>query len=256
MPSGGTVHIEDIQDQVELTLMRNGEHKVARDYVLYRAERAKVRAEETAPTASQEELAKYPSLNVTMPNGEIKPLDMGRIHTIVTEACEGLKDVDVNEILDEAMRNLYDGVALTDINTSLVITARTLVEKEPNYSFATARLLLDKLRAEALGFLGIAELATHHEMEHYYAQALPAYIKKGVELELLSPDLLSFDLDQLGQAIDHERDSQFSYLGLQTLYLNYRKCSLCVLLWALPSEKITRTNVRLSFIVCCHLSIT
>lgn len=220
MPSGGTVHIEDIQDQVELTLMRNGEHKVARDYVLYRAERAKVRAS-TAPTASAEELSKYPSLNVTLSNGETAPLDMGRIHTIVTEACEGLSDVSVDAILDEAMRNLYDGVALDDINTSLVITARTLVEKEPNYTYATARLLQDKLRAEALNFLGIAQQATHHEMEHYYAQALPAYISKGIELELLSPTLKMFDLDMLGKALDHTRDNQFSYLGLQTLYDRY-----------------------------------
>lgn len=220
MPSGGTVHIEDIQDQVELTLMRNGEHKVARDYVLYRAERARVRAS-AAPTASTEELSKYPKLNVTLDNGDIAPLDMGRIHTIVTEACEGLADVSVDTILDEAMRNLYDGVALSDINTSLVITARTLVEKEPNYSYATARLLQDKLRAEALGFLGIAEQATHHEMAHYYAQALPAYIEKGIELELLAPSLRNFDIPALGKALDHTRDSQFTYLGLQTLYDRY-----------------------------------
>jgi ribonucleoside-diphosphate reductase alpha chain len=220
MPSGGTVHIEDIQDQVELTLMRNGAHKVARDYVLYRAERARVRAADL-PTASDAELAKYPAINVTLANGETAPLDLGRIHTIVTEACEGLKDVSVDAILDEAMRNLYDGVALSDINTSLVITARTLVEKEPNYTYATARLLQDKLRSEALGFLNIAEQATHHEMAHYYAQALPAYIAKGVELELLSPELLTFDLDMLGQALDHTRDSQFAYLGLQTLYDRY-----------------------------------
>ncbi|MFT7388679.1 MAG: ribonucleoside-diphosphate reductase alpha chain [Candidatus Endobugula sp.] len=220
MPSGGTVHIEDIQDQVELTLMRNGEHKVARDYVLYRAERAKVRAS-SAPTASAEELSKYPDLNVTLANGDIAPLDLGRIHTIVTEACEGLADVSVDAILNEAMRNLYDGVALSDINTSLVITARTLVEQEPNYTYATARLLQDKLRAEALNFLGIAEQATHHEMEHYYAQALPAYIEKGIELELLAPTLRSFDIDMLGKALDHTRDSQFTYLGLQTLYDRY-----------------------------------
>ncbi|ODS25138.1 ribonucleoside-diphosphate reductase subunit alpha [Candidatus Endobugula sertula] len=220
MPSGGTVHIEDIQDQVELTLMRNGEHKVARNYVLYRAERAKIRAS-NIPTVSKANLTKYPTINVTLTNGETTPLDMARIHTIVTEACEGLKGVSADDILDEAMRNLYDGVALADINTSLVITARTLVEKEPNYGYATARLLLDKLRAESLSFLGIAEQATHHEMAHYYAQALPVYIQKGVELELLSSDLLSFDLQQLGKAIDHERDNQLSYLGLQTLYDRY-----------------------------------
>jgi ribonucleoside-diphosphate reductase alpha chain len=221
MPSGGTVHIEDIQDQVELALMRGGEHKVARDYVLYREERARVREKEAKPALSPEQLASYPKINVMLADGSQAPLDMDRIHTIVSEACEGLKDVDAKVILDEAMRNLYDGVAMEDINTSLVITARTLVEQEPNYTFATARLLLDKLRAEALGFLGIAEQATHHEMAHLYTQALVAYINKGIELELLSPELMEFDLLKLGEALDHERDNQFTYLGLQTLYDRY-----------------------------------
>lgn len=220
MPSGGTVHIEDIQDQVELALMRNGEHKVARDYVLYREERARVRAVST-PSLSAEELASYPRINVTSADGAQAPLDMERLHTVVTEACAGLKYVDAKAILDEATRNLYDGVALEDVNTSLVITARTMVEQEPNYTFATARLLLDKLRTEALSFLNVAQQATHHEMAHLYAQALPAYIEKGVKLELLDPQLLEFDLQKLGKALDHERDNQFTYLGLQTLYDRY-----------------------------------
>ena len=220
MPSGGTVHIEDIQDQVELTLMRSGEHKIARDYVLYREERARVRAS-AKPSLSQEELALLPKINVTYPDGSLKTLDVERLHLLVTEACHNLEDVEAKVILEEATRNLYDGVSINDVNTSLVMTARTLIEQEPNYTYATARLLLDKLRGEALGFLGIADQATHQEMEHLYPQALKAFISKGVELELLTPDLLSFDLNQLGAAIDHSRDDQFSYLGLQTLYDRY-----------------------------------
>jgi len=220
MPSGGTIHIEEIQDQVELVLMRSGEHKVARDYVLYREEHARLRAEhQPAPQASED--PDYPSLTVTLDDGSTRPLDIQRLRTIVNEACAGLKDVSERAILDEAMRNLYDGVNLKDVNTSLVITARTLVEQEPNYTYATARLLLDKLRAEALSFLGVAETATQSDMETYYARALPAYIQKGVELELLAPELLSFDLDKLGKALLAERDLQFTYLGLQTLYDRY-----------------------------------
>ncbi len=219
MPSGGTIHIEEIQDQVELALMRSGEHKVARDYVLYREGRARQRAEKLVEERSQD--PDYPALEVTLEDGSRVPLDIQRLRTVVSEACADLTGVSDKEILDEAMRNLYDGVSLTDVNTSLVITARTLVEKEPNYSYATARLLLDKLRAEALGFLGIAESATQADMTTLYAKALPAYIQKGVELELLSPELLNFDLTQLGQALLPERDLQFNYLGLQTLYDRY-----------------------------------
>ncbi len=218
MPSGGTIHIEEIQDQVELALMRAGEHKVARDYVIYRSERAKLRAEK-APIRHVD--IDYPDISVVMPDGTSKPLDSGRLNTIVAEACEGLKDVEAKVILKEALRNLYDGVSHEDVNTSLVISARTLVEKEPNYTYATSRLLLDKLRTEALMFLGIAESATQAQMRDYYPQALPAYLKQGVELELLDPELLTFDVQMLGEALLPERDLQFTYLGLQTLYDRY-----------------------------------
>ncbi|WP_026160630.1 ribonucleoside-diphosphate reductase subunit alpha [Teredinibacter turnerae] len=218
MPSGGTIHIEEIQDQVELTLMRTGEHKVARDYVLYRAERAKLRAEKEKLSQANVD---FPEINVLQPDGSLQPLDVMRLHTVVSEACAGLKDVDGEAILKEAMRNLYEGVSAEDLNTSLVISARTLVEKEPNYTYATARLLMDKLRAEALAFLDVATQATSAEMEMFYPNALPAYISRGIELELLDPALADFDLQLLGAALIPERDQQFTYLGLQTLYDRY-----------------------------------
>jgi ribonucleoside-diphosphate reductase alpha chain len=219
MPSGGTIHIEDVQDQVELCLMRAGEHKIARDYVIYREEQARKRAAKQALSPATQEAAD--AINVVQPDGSRAPLDIDRLHTIVSEACEGLADVSKNQILDEALKNLYDGVSAEELSTSLVITARTLIEQEPNYSYAAARLLCDNLRSEALGFLGLGTLATQADMTTLYAQALPAYIKRGIELELLAPGLADYDLDQLGQALLPERDLQFTYLGLQTLYDRY-----------------------------------
>ena len=216
MPSGGTIHIEEIQDQVELALMRSGEQKVARDYVIYRESRSQARKTGAADIAEP-----HPSIRVTHLDGTVAPLDMGRLNTIVTEACEGLAEVDGELIQKETLKNLYDGVAQSDVSTALVMTARTLVEREPNYSYVTARLLMDNIRAEGLGFLGVATSATHHEMSELYAKALPAYIAKGIEYELLNPVLASFDLEKLGKAINHERDQQFTYLGLQTLYDRY-----------------------------------
>ena len=216
MPSGGTIHIEEIQDQVELALMRAGEQKVARDYVIYRESRSQARKSAAVDVAQP-----HPSIRVTHLDGSVAPLDMGRLNTIVTEACEGLAEVDGELIQKETLKNLYDGVAQSDVSTALVMTARTLVEREPNYSYVTARLLMDNIRAEGLGFLGVATSATHHEMSELYAKALPAYIAKGVEFELLNPVLLDFDLERLGKAINHERDQQFTYLGLQTLYDRY-----------------------------------
>ncbi|MWV17956.1 ribonucleoside-diphosphate reductase subunit alpha [Pseudomonas sp. L-22-4S-12] len=216
MPSGGTIHIEEIQDQVELALMRAGEQKVARDYVIYREAQAVKRK-----SASDEVAQPHPSIRVTKADGSVQPLDMGRLQTIIREACEGLAEVDGALIESETLKNLYDGVAEKDVNTALVMTARTLVEREPNYSYVTARLLMDNIRAEALGFLGIASSATHHEMAELYAKALPAYVEKGSEFELIDAKLKSYDLEKLGAAINHERDQQFTYLGLQTLYDRY-----------------------------------
>ncbi len=225
MPSGGTVHIEDIQDQVELALMRSGEQKIARSYVIYReqraSERAKQRGVEQAVSEGLEAMPQHPGIRVTLADGSEAPLDMTRLHTVVSEACADLKDVEPEAILKQALRNLYDGVSLADVNTALVITARTLVEQEPNYTYATARLLLDKLRAEALTFLEVAPAATQTEMATLYPEALKAYVRKGIELELLAPELARFDLDEIGQAINAERDLQFTYLGLQTLYDRY-----------------------------------
>ncbi|WXL24704.1 ribonucleoside-diphosphate reductase subunit alpha [Ectopseudomonas mendocina] len=218
MPSGGTIHIEEIQDQVELALMRAGEQKVARDYVIYREARA---AERKSANAAGDIAQPHPSIRVTQADGSLVPLDMGRLNTIIREACEGLAEVDGELIQKETLKNLYDGVAQSDVNTALVMTSRTLVEREPNYSYVTARLLMDNIRAEGLGFLGVATSATHHEMADLYAKALPAYVAKGIEFELLDPKLASFDLEKLGKAINHERDQQFTYLGLQTLYDRY-----------------------------------
>lgn len=219
MPSGGTIHIEDIQDQVELALMRAGEHKIARDYVIYREQQAQKRREKAALSPETQAVAR--AINVVQPDGSRLPLDIERVRTVVAEACAHLEDVSETAIIDEALRNLYDGVTSEELSTSLVITARTLIEQEPNYSFAAARLLLDNLRAEALGFLNVAETATQEQMSQYYGAALSAFIQQGVELELLSPELLDFDLQLLGDALLPERDLQFSYLGLQTLYDRY-----------------------------------
>ena len=216
MPSGGTIHIEEIQDQVELALMRSGEHKVAQAYVIYRAEQARKREVEMPAY-----MTAIPAVNVTLKDGSVAILDMQRLNKIVQEACAELENIDAETITKEALKNLYDGISVDEVNTSLVMTARTMIEQEPNYTYVTSRLLLDKLRAEALSFLNVAEEATHEEMQTYYPQALASYIDKGIELELVSPELKQFDIARLGAAINAERDLQFTYLGLQTLYDRY-----------------------------------
>jgi len=223
IPDGGTFHIEDIQDQVELALMRGGHQQISRAYVIYRDEHARVRAQELAEREQQNEITAAPnSINVTLEDGSIAPLDSKRLHAIVSEACEGLEDVDTSAILDDTERNLFDGVPNKDVSRMLVMSARTLIEKQPDYCYAASRLLLDDLRTEALSFVYNKPCsATQAEIQTQYAGYFAEYIKRAIDLELLDPRLAEYDLDSLGKQLDASRDHQFTYLGLQTLYDRY-----------------------------------
>ena len=217
LPDDGTVHIENIQDQVELALMRNGEHKVARAYVLYREQHAQQRA-----ATVTEETTETVAIHIIANDGSRQPLDKTRLEKIVDEAVSELSDVDAKRILQTTMNAVYDGMKESDLYTSMVMSARSLIDQEPNYSQVSARLLLDNLRREALTFIfGHQQNATQAEMSSLYGSYFKSYIKRAVDLELLDGELLNFDLDTLGKALLPERDLQFTYLGLQTLYDRY-----------------------------------
>ncbi len=210
-PSGGTFHIEDVQDQVELQLMRSDYHEVARAYVLYREKRAQERAQhQAAPQATA------PVLHV-VDNGVRVPLDEAALRSLITSACARLgTEVQPDAIISETLRNLYDGVPLAEVHKAAILAARTKIELDPDYTYVTARLLLQTMAREVLG-----EEVTRERLAARYADYFPQFIKQGVEAELLDEKLLQFDLKQLGAALKPERDDQFDYLGLQTLYDRY-----------------------------------
>ncbi len=220
MPSGGMFHIEDIQDQVELALMRSGEHEVARAYVLYREKRAADRAE-----ARKNRSAPEAALHVTE-NGVRVLFDPGRIRALVDAACDGLnapagqsspyQAVDADVIVAETIKNLYDGVPIEEVHKSAILAARSQFEKDPAYSIVTARLLLHTMRKETLG-VEVDQFA----MAEKYIDYFPQFIKRGIDIELLDERLAQYDLKRLGAALDAKRDLQFGYLGLQTLYDRY-----------------------------------
>ncbi|MDH5538693.1 MAG: ribonucleoside-diphosphate reductase subunit alpha [Rhizobacter sp.] len=210
-PGGGTFHIEDVQDQVELGLMRGGHHEVARAYVLYRERRTQERAKQGKPAVAADPVV------MVSEHGQRFALDLGRLRTIFESACAGLgEDVRAEPIMAETQRNLYDGVPIDEVHKAAILAARTLIEKDPGYSRATARLLLHTIRREILG-----EDVLQADMQERYADYFPGFVKKGVQAELLDERLLQFDLAKLGAALQAERDLQFDYLGLQTLYDRY-----------------------------------
>lgn len=211
-PSGGTFHIEEIQDQVELALMRSGEHDVARAYVLYREKRSQERAR-SAPAPAEVE---QPTLNVT-DNGIQRPLDLAQLRQTIVEAGQNLpQQIDVESILKETVKNLYDGIPVDEVFKSAILSARAMVETDPSYSQVTARLLLHTIRKEVLG-----EEVSQSDMATRYAEYFPQFLKAGIEGGLLDEKLGQFDLPKLAAALKAERDLQFNYLGLQTLYDRY-----------------------------------
>ncbi|HEY1057910.1 MAG TPA: ribonucleoside-diphosphate reductase subunit alpha [Limnobacter sp.] len=208
-PSGGIFHIEDIQDQVELALMRSGEAEVARAYVLYRERRAQERA------AKQVEQATQHQLNVV--DGDIKkPLDVAQLKSLIDSAAVSLENIDTEHLLKETLKNLYDGVKVDEVYKSAILAARAMIETDPSYTLVTSRLLLHTIRKEIIG----REIA-QDEMAEVYPEYFPQFIRKGVDAGLLDNKLLQYDMKKLGAALNYKRDLQFDYLGLQTLYDRY-----------------------------------
>ncbi|MGE4349642.1 MAG: ribonucleoside-diphosphate reductase subunit alpha [Candidatus Berkiella sp.] len=212
----GFIRVEEIQDQVELALMRNGLHKVARTYILYREERRQARE-----SKHQEQDGLTDVIQVTLEDGRTRALDEENLQKVVGQACADLAEVDANAIIEETKRNLFNGIKIGDLHKALIMSARTKIEIEPNYSFVAARLLLNDLHYEALKFLALPMTHTDEEKVALYPQVFQKFIEVGIEHELLSEELRTFDLERLGQALKIERDRQFTYLGLQTLYDRY-----------------------------------
>jgi len=214
-PGGGTVHIEDVQDQVELALMRSGEHDVARGYVLYRAKHMEERRLAKEAAGGKTDLA-APQIHVTE-NGQRRPLDMQEVRDLIGAACVGLeKHVDADAILAETVKNLYDGVPVEELHKSAILAARALMEKDPAYSQVTARILLHTIRKEVFG-----KEVPQAKAAAAYVEYFPQYIAKGIANELLDPELAKYDLAKLAKALVADRDLQFGYIGLQTLYDRY-----------------------------------
>jgi len=212
-PTGGTIDIESIQDKVELALMYDGQHKVARAYVLYREERRKEREQHSHPQEDR--------IHITFDDGHRAPLDIKWLTNLIKNACAGLAEVEPDKILQAVKSNLFDGVKLKDVFKALMLTTRTMIESEPNYTYVSARLLLQDLYNETLSALNVPHDLTKETVEKHYPTAFKNFMQRGIELDLLNSNLKNFDLDQLAKAIDPKRDNYFTYLGLQTLYDRY-----------------------------------
>jgi ribonucleoside-diphosphate reductase alpha chain len=211
------IGIEEIQDLVEMRLMQRGHYSVARRYIVYRENRSKARSLKAMVDPSTE-LDNEPSqkLLVRQADGIERALDWGFIAKKIEFACAGLTECNPNELVEEVSRSLYNHMTQEELERSLILAARTKIEKDPQYQNATARLLLDVIYNEVLG-----EGYSSPTLEATYKQNFEGFIKRGVNAERLTPEILVFDINKISQALKPDRDNSFLYIGLQTIYDRY-----------------------------------
>lgn len=213
-PNGYIFYIQDIQNQVNLTLIEAKDCEVAHAYILLHHTK-KLKKEKQQDTYIKN--IQTPQLRIIKTGGQSCPLDIQEIRTLISAACIGLeKHVNINAILVETIKNLYNNVPIEELYKSAILAARTLMEKDPAYSKVTARLLMHIIRKEVLG-KDITQTEVLCEYQNYFSK----YIYKGIKADLLDTRLAEFDLKKLVKAMKPERDLKFSYLGLQTLYDRY-----------------------------------
>jgi len=211
---GEELEIERVQDAVEEALMIQGHTQVARRYIIYREDRRKARALRGDRDVTGHVQAE---LHITLRDGIKEVLEPQRIRRTLIRACRGFEDrCDAREMADETMRNLYDGVRIDEIEKAMIFAAKSRIEIDPAYGYVTARLLLETIYRETLpGF------EHYHDITVAHASRFKAYLEEGIAANRLSPQLLDFDLEKIAAALKPERDLQFNYMGLQTIYDRY-----------------------------------
>ncbi|HRI88519.1 MAG TPA: ATP cone domain-containing protein, partial [Candidatus Hydrogenedentes bacterium] len=211
---GEQLEVESIQDAVERHLMKAGYYTVARRYIVYREDRKKARALRGDTTLGGLPQAE---LHVTALDGSRERLQPNRIRRKLIEASQGYEElVAVEQMNEEVIQTLYDGISPSEIAKACIFAAKARIERDPAYTYVAARLLLNVIYSEVLpGGVEVGSIEAVHRSHFKH------YLAEGVRLERLSPDLLEYDLDRISEALDLERDLQFTYMGLQTLYDRY-----------------------------------
>ncbi|MBA3686239.1 MAG: ribonucleoside-diphosphate reductase subunit alpha [Planctomycetes bacterium] len=249
-PEGGAFDIEEVQDQVELAMMRAGEHESARRFVLYRESRRQARASEPAKKVAAPSV---PAISVLWPDGTKRPLDHSRLVRVIGEACTGLSGVSAELLLKDTLSSAFDGMPYAELGQALVLAARMRIEEEPNYTYAAARLLLDDVREQAVG-----RPVTQSELQDGWTDYFASYIQSGIDYGIINKELASFDLKRLADACVLDRDNLFMFQGLQILADRYfihiegRRIELPQAFWmrvamGLAAREVNREEVAISF---------
>ena len=219
------LHIEEVQDMVQEELMKAGHYKVAEDYILYRAHRHAAREAAIAAGVAEQPAPAAPASQPTMvvvakADGSTFLWDGADLKKRIEFASIGLDlCLTADQIEAELRRALFDNIALGDLNNTIVLNAKTLIEKDADFAKFAGRIQLSYIYEEVLGWDivrdGIGKLKSFHQ------QAFAKYIDRGIEIKRLSPRLKEYDLAKISAALDPSADLEFDFLGVQTVYDRY-----------------------------------
>ncbi len=210
-PDSGVIHLEAIQDRVEVALMRSNYPNIAKSYILHRAQKA----------AARNDQGKREKIHITQYDGHITHITEKSIVKIVQAAAAGLQGVDANLVAKQALGDLFEGATHIDLGKALTMAARSFVEDEPEYSMLAARLLQKEIMTETARSCNVKFDPSKHKTNEIYKTVFVAGLKVGKNIGIINPELLNFDLDFLADSLVISRDNDFTYLGLQTLYDRY-----------------------------------
>ncbi len=214
--AGHLLNIPLIDDEVEHQLMKEGFFKVAKNFILYRAtlgEQGSSSFEHVFPSEEK----KQRHFIIVGPNNTSRTITEAQLLSRLKFACRGIEELtSAEELLENAIGNFYEGIKETEVDQANIMAARTKIEIEPAYSKVAARLLLDLLYRETMEIA-----ASDPSIESTHREYFKKYLKFAISVDRVSPELLQFDLDKLARAMQLQRDDQFTYLGLQTLYDRY-----------------------------------
>jgi ribonucleoside-diphosphate reductase alpha chain len=222
--AGTTLNVEMIQDEIERQMMSEGFYQEAKDFIIYRAERTKLRALSDSSEHARAEVVTSEEVNddtsrsfrVTLKDGSFSTITESEIQKRIQQACLNLDNVDPKVVLEDSIRNFYEGIREDEVDQANIMAARIKVEHEPDYTKVTARILLDVIYRETMGIP-----AYDKNVNTKHAEYFTKYIDRGIQLGRISNELKKFDLTKLSKALKLERDLEFAYLGLQTLYDRY-----------------------------------
>lgn len=211
------INIEDVQDAVQEEMMRQGFYKVAESYILHRAHRAQLRRLEVKPVESEQQEA---MIVVTDEEGNNNFWDGLDLRLRIDFAMIGLDlNMGKDAIETELRRSLYPEMKRADLQKTIILNAKSMIEKDADFAKFAARILLSYIYEEVLDWDivkdGVNGLKEAHRI------GFKTYLKRAVEIDRLNPDLLKFDIDTISKTLDPSADLNFDYLGIQTLYDRY-----------------------------------